>query len=36
LFDALAKFGSDPGREELSRVFSAHGLELVGAPLSIE
>ena len=34
--DDLAKLGSDPGREELSGVFSAHGLELVGAPLSIE
>lgn len=35
-FEDLAKLGGTPEREELSRVFSSHGLELVGAPLSIE
>ena len=35
-FEDLAKLGSSPEREELSRVFSSHRLELVGAPLSIE
>ena len=35
-FDDLAKLSSNPKREELRRVFSSHGLELVGAPLSIE
>jgi mannose-6-phosphate isomerase-like protein (cupin superfamily) len=35
-FEDLAKLGSTPAREELSRVFSSHRLELVGPPLSIE
>jgi len=35
-FDELAKLGSSPQREELSRAFSSHGMELVGPPLSIE
>jgi uncharacterized cupin superfamily protein len=35
-FDELATLGSNPRREELSRAFSSHGLELVGPPLSIE
>jgi quercetin dioxygenase-like cupin family protein len=35
-FEDLAKLGSTPEREELRRVFSSHGMELVGAPLSIE
>ena len=35
-FDELATLGSSPEREELSRAFSSHGLELVGPPLSIE
>jgi mannose-6-phosphate isomerase-like protein (cupin superfamily) len=35
-FEDLAKLGSTPGREKLTRVFDSHGLELVGAPLSIE
>jgi mannose-6-phosphate isomerase-like protein (cupin superfamily) len=35
-FDELAKVGSSPEREELSRAFSSHGMELVGPPLSIE
>jgi mannose-6-phosphate isomerase-like protein (cupin superfamily) len=35
-FDELAMLGSAPEREALSRVFSSHGLELVGPPLSIE
>jgi mannose-6-phosphate isomerase-like protein (cupin superfamily) len=34
--DELAKLGSTPEREELSRAFSSHGMELVGPPLSIE
>ena len=35
-FDELATLGSSPDREELSRAFSSHGMELVGPPLSIE
>ena len=35
-FEDLAKLGSAPEREDLSRAFSSHGLELVGPPLSIE
>ena len=35
-FEDLAKLGSTPEREALSRTFSSHGLELVGPPLSIE
>jgi quercetin dioxygenase-like cupin family protein len=35
-FADLAKLGGNPEREELRRVFGSHGLELVGAPLSIE
>ena len=35
-FEDLAKLGGTPEREELRRVFSSHGMELVGAPLSIE
>jgi mannose-6-phosphate isomerase-like protein (cupin superfamily) len=35
-FEDLAKLGGTPEREELSRVFSSHGLQLVGPPLSIE
>lgn len=34
-FEDLAKLSSTPEREELRRVFSSHGMELVGAPLSI-
>ena len=34
-FEGLAKLGNTPEREELSRVFSSHGLEMVGPPLSI-
>ena len=34
-FDELAKLGSSPEREVLRRVFSSHGLELIGPPLSI-
>ena len=35
-FDELAKLGSSPEREVLQRVFSSHGVELIGPPLSIE
>jgi quercetin 2,3-dioxygenase len=35
-FDELARLGSSPQREKLRRVFSSHGLELTGPPLSIE
>ena len=35
-FEGLAKLSSAPEREDLSRAFSSHGLELVGPPLSIE
>ena len=35
-FDELATLGSSPEREELSRAFSSHGMELVGPLLSIE
>ena len=35
-FEDLAKLGKTPEREDLSRVFSSHGMELVGPPLSIE
>ncbi len=35
-FDELAKLGDSPQREDLQRVFSMHGLELTGPPLSIE
>jgi mannose-6-phosphate isomerase-like protein (cupin superfamily) len=35
-FDDLAKLISSPDRKELQRVFSSHGMELVGPPLSIE
>ena len=35
-FDELARLGSSPKREELSRAFSSTGLELTGPPLSIE
>jgi mannose-6-phosphate isomerase-like protein (cupin superfamily) len=35
-FEDLAKLGSNPEREELSRAFSSHGMEMVGPPLSIE
>ena len=35
-FGELAKLGNSPQREELQRVFSSHGLELTGPPLSIE
>jgi mannose-6-phosphate isomerase-like protein (cupin superfamily) len=34
--EELAKLGSTPAREELGRVFSWHGMELMGPPLSIE
>jgi mannose-6-phosphate isomerase-like protein (cupin superfamily) len=34
-FEDLAKLGRTPERGELQRVFDSHGLELVGAPLSI-
>jgi hypothetical protein len=35
-FGKLAKLGSNPQREEFSRTFGWHGLELVGSPLLIE
>ena len=35
-FEDLAKLSSSPEREELRRVFGSHGMELAGAPLSIE
>ncbi|MDQ4038453.1 MAG: cupin domain-containing protein [Actinomycetota bacterium] len=35
-FDELAKLGDSPQHEELQRVFSIHGLELTGPPLSID
>jgi mannose-6-phosphate isomerase-like protein (cupin superfamily) len=35
-FEDLAKLGSTPEHEALSRTFSSHGLELVGPPVSIE
>ena len=31
-FVELAKLGTSPKREELSRAFSSHGMELVGPP----
>jgi hypothetical protein len=34
-FDELAKLGSSPEREVLRRVFSSHGMEVTGPPLSI-
>jgi mannose-6-phosphate isomerase-like protein (cupin superfamily) len=34
-FEDLAKLGRTPERGGLQRVFDSHGLELVGAPLSI-
>ena len=34
--EELAKLGSTPAREELGRVFSWHGMELMGPPLSNE
>ena len=34
-FDDLATLGSRPEREVLRRVFSSHGLELIGPPLPI-
>ena len=34
-FDELATLGSSPEREVLRRVFSSHGLELIGPPLSM-
>ena len=34
-FDDLATLGSSPEREVLRRVFSSHGMELIGPPLSI-
>ena len=36
LFDELARLGSSTPREDLQRVFSSHGVEFVGPPLSIE
>jgi mannose-6-phosphate isomerase-like protein (cupin superfamily) len=35
-FEDLAKLTSTPEREELQRVFSSHGMELAGPPLTIE
>ena len=35
-FEDIARLGASPGREELHRAFSSHGLELTGPPLSIE
>jgi uncharacterized cupin superfamily protein len=35
-FDEIAKLGSNPQREDLSRAFRSHGMELIGPPLSIE
>jgi hypothetical protein len=34
--EELAKLGSSPAGEELGRVFSWHGMELMGPPLSNE
>ncbi len=34
-FDELATLGSSPEREVLRRVFSSHGMELIGPPMSI-
>ncbi len=34
-FDELATLGSSPEREVLQRVFSSHGMELIGPPLPI-
>jgi mannose-6-phosphate isomerase-like protein (cupin superfamily) len=34
-FDELATLGSNPEREVLRRAFSSHGMEVIGAPLSI-
>jgi mannose-6-phosphate isomerase-like protein (cupin superfamily) len=34
-FDELATLGSSPEREVLRRVFSSHGMELIGPPLPI-
>ena len=36
LFDELARLGRSPPREDLQRAFGSHGVEFVGAPLSIE
>jgi mannose-6-phosphate isomerase-like protein (cupin superfamily) len=36
LFEEVAKLGSSTPREDLQRVFGSHGVEFVGAPLSIE
>jgi mannose-6-phosphate isomerase-like protein (cupin superfamily) len=36
LFDELARSGSSTPPEDLRRVFSSHGVEFVGAPLSTE
>jgi mannose-6-phosphate isomerase-like protein (cupin superfamily) len=36
LFEEVAKLGSSTPREDLQRVFNSHGVEFVGAPLSIE
>jgi mannose-6-phosphate isomerase-like protein (cupin superfamily) len=35
-FDEIATLGSNPEHEVLHRVFSSHGLELIGPPLLIE
>jgi mannose-6-phosphate isomerase-like protein (cupin superfamily) len=35
-FEDLAKLSTSPEHEELQRVFSSHGMELAGPPLSIE
>lgn len=35
-FEDLAKLSSSPEHRELQRVFTSHGMELTGAPLSIE
>ena len=34
-FDELATLGTSPEREVLRRVFSSHGMELIGPPLPI-
>ncbi len=35
-FEDLAKLSNRPEREQLRRVFGSHGMELTGAPLSID
>ncbi len=35
-FSGLAQLGSNPQREELQKLFSAHGMEITGPPLAVE